>query len=471
MRLKIKSGQPESAGGLFGSDSQRRGLRLSPPAVLGSITIHVIGILALGLVGGITSNPPLPYQVTLLPLRDEKVIYYRPAERLPEVAAQEQEHAAGRPKVRVTLPVQPISVDSPKAVDGKQFIWQPAPKITLQDEVRSPNLLAFTPAPARPVRPFVAPELPKVAAERPRTTLPEASPLAVAPPTPASLPLTAAVPGPPKPPTREFVPPTAKSSPQAGPEAALEAAPNLPSSTEPRQASLAVIGLDPSRTPEIPQPEGSRPTRISAGPDATVAGAEHAAPIVIPGLNIGGGAASNTATVVEPPARTPQPFHEPSPAEWAKASPGLDSRRLARSMMSAALRPSSRVIAPSVEVRFPDRPVYTTSFEVAPDAAEWVIWFALKTAPEGLSSIRPPVPWNRHSEPPGSRSRTGRIEIAASIDREGHTTALTVVRCSDEALRATAAQVVQEWEFLPALRNGEPVAVDVLIDISFRSRL
>ena len=81
MRLKIKSEQPESAGGIFGPDSQRRGLRLSPPAALGSLAIHVAGILALGLMGGMTSNPPLPYQVTLLPLRDEKVIYYRPAER------------------------------------------------------------------------------------------------------------------------------------------------------------------------------------------------------------------------------------------------------------------------------------------------------------------------------------------------------------------------------------------------------
>jgi TonB family protein len=398
------------------------------------------------------------------------VIFYRPAERLPEVATRELDHATGKPKVKLTLPVQAISVDSPKSVDGKQFIWQPAPKIMLQNEVRSPNLLAFTPAPARPVRPFVAPEGPKVAPERPRAALPEASPLAVAPPTPAPLPLAAAVPGPPKPPTREFVPPPGKSSPQTGPAAALDVAPSLPLSTEPRQASLAVIGLDPSRTPEIPQPEGSRPTRISAGPDATVAGSEHAAPIVIPGLNIGGPGATNPATVVEPSGKNPEPFHEPSPAEWAKASPGPDSRRLARSMMSAALRPSSRVIAPGVEVRFPDRSVYTTSFEVGADAAEWVIWFALKTAAEGLASVRPPVPWSRPSEPPGSRSHTGRVEIAASIDREGHTTALTVVRCSDEALRATAAQVVQEWEFLPALRNGEPVAVDVLIDINFRPR-
>src|ERR1700738_341496 len=125
MKLKLKMGkaeQRESADGLFGSDSQRRGLRLSPLAALGSIGVHVVGILMLGLLGGIASNPPLPYQVTLLPLRDEKVIFYRPAERLPEVATQELEHAAGKPKVKVTLPVQAISVDLPKSVDGKQFI-------------------------------------------------------------------------------------------------------------------------------------------------------------------------------------------------------------------------------------------------------------------------------------------------------------------------------------------------------------
>jgi hypothetical protein len=146
---------------------------------------------------------------------------------------------------------------------------------------------------------------------------------------------------------------------------------------------------------------------------------------------------------------------------------------MARSMMSAALRPSARVIAPFIESRFPNRPLYTTSFEVGADGSmEWVIWFAEQTARnEQYTTIRPPVPWARIGTgldpvlPPGRR-----FDIAAQIDKNGQTSSVNVLGGLDQATRDAVAKLIAEWVFLPALRNGEPITVDTLIEINFRRK-
>jgi TonB-like protein len=468
VRFKRESTQQEPAAALFGLPMRRSGIRPSPLAGIGSVALHVAGFWMLGLVSYAPPGPPVAYRLTVVPLQTGKLIWYRSSDQLPEVTSGNRA-ADAKQKTTAVRRKQAISVDSPQAVEGKQFIWQPPPKIELQREVRSPNLLAFTPAPARPVRDFVAPEVPRSSPERPAALLPEASPLAGALPSTDPLPLVGALPGAPKRPTRQFVPPPARSE-SSGTVSGLEPAPDLGTRSERQQTSLAVISLDPAHTPEIPLPEGSRPSRFSAGPQSEGKGAENNASIVVPGLNISGGGAPSTPVVVNPSRKASQPVHEPSSLEWAKTSSGKDSRHMARSMMSAALAPGSRVLRAPLEQRFRDRPVYATSFAVgAAGSAEWVIWFALKGTAEGLYfSVRPPVPWNRQPEEPDDHARNGHVQVAAVIDRDGHPDSLVVVQCSDETLRARATQTVQQWEFLPALRNGEPVAVDALIDITFR---
>jgi hypothetical protein len=142
-------------------------------------------------------------------------------------------------------------------------------------------------------------------------------------------------------------------------------------------------------------------------------------------------------------------------------------------MMSAALRPSARVLAPIVEARFPNRSVYTTSFEVGGDGSmEWVIWFADQSGREAqYATVRPPVPWTRAAASPDAPPLPpGRFQIAAVIDKNGQLSSIIVLSGGDEAARQAAATLVTEWAFLPALRNGEPIAVDTLIEIGFRRR-
>jgi hypothetical protein len=406
----------------------------------------------------------------MISLHDTKLVWYVPKDQLPEVAPGEQTKA-GKPKIEVKRPGQIIQSDTSQR-KGKQLVWQPAPKITLERETPLPNLLAFVPKPARPEpRKFVAPEQPKVAVEPPRA-FPEAAPQ-LAPATPVPLPLaTAALPGPVKPRPRDFVPPSDTAGSGLGQAAVIfEAAPSLKMETG--QPSMVIVGLEPAPANQIPLPEGARSPRFSAGPESGTGGQQRSAAVMVPGLTVEGKGSSSAVVPGRSPKAPPLYQQEPSAIAWAQTATGKDSRRVARSMMSAALRPGARVIAPVVEAQFPNRPVYTTSFEVGADGAmEWVIWFAEQDARDArFLTVRPPVPWSRvDTGPDSSFLLPGGLEIAAVIDKTGLPASVRVLNAPNQSLRDAAAQLINGWVFLPALRNGEPIAVDALIELSVRRR-
>jgi hypothetical protein len=39
---------------------------------------------------------------------------------------------------------------------------------------------------------------------------------------------------------------------------------------------------------------------------------------------------------------------------------------------------------------------------------------------------------------------------------------------AEDTLKRKAIEELQTWEFAPALRNGEPIAVDVVVEVPFR---
>jgi Gram-negative bacterial TonB protein C-terminal len=447
----------------FGMDPKRNGLGPNPLAVLGSVCLHICGIALVVLISTMPTAPPIKREAIMIPLESEKLVWYVTKDRLPEVSGAQSK--VGKPKVQLKRPGQVMTADAVQP--GKQFIWQPAPKITFERETPLPNLLAFIPKPARPEpRKFVPPERTKPVREQPRV-LPEPAPVVTAPALPAAVPLLSAIPGPARPRPRDFVPPVSTPG-VAQPTVILEAAPSLAAQTP--QPSVVVVGLAPAKPSEIPLPEGSRAARFSAGPESGAGGGEHAAAIVVPGLNVHGNGTG--PAVVGPTRKAPAPYHEPSPVEWTQAASGKDSRRIARSMLSVALQPSARIIAPFVESRFANRPLYTTSFELGQDGSmEWVVWFAEQTARnDQYMTIRPPVPWSRTGTEPEPTLPPGRFQIAAVIDKGGQPGSVTVLSGGDPAAKEMAAKLIAEWVFLPALRNGQPIAVDTLIEISFRRR-
>jgi hypothetical protein len=450
---------------LFNDRSNYLKLRPSPMAAIASLCLHICVLCFLALNSTVPQSDLTRYEVKAINLHSETVTWYFPKEHLPNVAS-DRPSRVGIPKVRFKNARQRSAADARQPQPGRQLIWQPPPKISLSPEVRSPNLLAFI---ARPVRPksykeFVPPD-PRKPVIRP-PILPDAAPLAVPP---AAPPVLATLTGPIKRPLREFVPPPSTSAISSA-TTVLETAPNLPPQEQTAQPLLAIIGLDPARSNNISLPEGVRTPRFSAGPDNEPEGRPLAA-IVVPGLNVrGDGAVPSAATL--PRQRNPPAYHEPTPLEWVKNASGKDSRRLARSMMSAALRPSARVIAPSVEAHFPNRPVYTTSFELGLDGSmEWVIWFAEQgPAEDRYATIRPPLPWSRDGGGPEAKLLPGQFEAAAVIEKDGQLSSVTVLTQGHEAGKEAASKFIADWAFLPALRNGEPITVDALIEVRFRPK-
>jgi len=116
--------------------------------------------------------------------------------------------------------------------------------------------------------------------------------------------------------------------------------------------------------------------------------------------------------------------------------------------------------------------VYTTSFELGRDGSmEWVIWFAEQgTAGDRYVTIRPPLPWTREGGGPDAKILPGQFEAAAVIEKDGQLSSVTVLTRGDEAGREAAFKFIADWAFLPALRNGEPITVDALIEVHFRPR-
>jgi hypothetical protein len=463
IELRRRTGQEQAL--MFTDQGNYLKLQPSPVAAFASVCFHACVFSFLALNSTVPQSYLTRYQVKTISLHSKTLTWYFPRDHLPDVAS-DRLSGAGIPKVRFKRARQKIAADALRPQPGKQLIWQPPPKISLSPEIPSPNLLALIARPARPKshKEFMPPDLrtPVI----PPPILPEAAPLAVPP---AASPLLPIIPSPIKPPLREFVPPPATSG-MVPPTPVLETAPNLTPQEQTPQPLLAVVGLDPARNNDIPLPEGVRAPRFSAGPDSEPEG-HHLAATVVPGLNVRGNGPVPPAVTL-PRERNPPAYHEPSPQEWVKNTSGKDSRRLARSMMSAALRPSARVIAPSVEAHFPNRSVYTTSFELGRDGSmEWVIWFAEQGAAENrYATIRPPLPWNRDGGGPQATLPPGRFEVAAVIEKNGQLSSVTVLTHGDEAGREAAAKFIADWAFLPALRNGEPIAVDALIEVRFRPR-
>jgi len=129
------------------------------------------------------------------------------------------------------------------------------------------------------------------------------------------------------------------------------------------------------------------------------------------------------------------------------------------------------MIARSVEARFPNRQVYTTSFDVSVDVStEWVLWFAEPKPDDGrFATVKPPIPWTRRQASQSAEGQSGRVELAMIIDENGHPNSVVVVKCSNEALKPSAAALVEDWDFLPALKNGVPIPVEALVEVTFRT--
>jgi len=125
--------------------------------------------------------------------------------------------------------------------------------------------------------------------------------------------------------------------------------------------------------------------------------------------------------------------------------------------------------------RFNGRDVFMMAIQmpnITSYSGSWLMWYADHTLRQtGLSPISPPVA-HRKVDPKYIATAVeerveGRVTLGCVIDKQGLVRGVELIRGLDDRLNQSAKEALSKWEFYPATRKGEPVEVDVLVEIPF----
>jgi TonB family protein len=270
------------------------------------------------------------------------------------------------------------------------------------------------------------------------------------------------------------------------------------------QGQLIALGLNPAevRGP-ITTPSGNRSGEFHASPSGkadapgtpniTSAGtADHGG-----GHGASNGAPAGIVVGAPPPGATTSAMSgTPNSAGTPGKNPAARNADLAtrQRLIAEAMKPS----LPSIRDRVAPTPPPPTSYDDDPDrsieqrvfgnrryyslimnmpnlasaSGSWIIRFAeLKqsddktplVAPVALSKVDPAYPpdvLRDHIE--------GKVTLYAVIRADGTVANIRVLDSLDSRLDANAVRALSEWHFRPGTKNGEPVAVEAVVEIPFR---
>ena len=302
-------------------------------------------------------------------------------------------------------------------------------------------------------------------------------------------------------------PQVAGSAGQPGPGGAKPGAPPQPSmqglSNSRGQGQLIALGLNPAdvRGP-VEMPGGNRSGEFHASPggkadapgtpnikgdaNSTASGAGGAA-----GKGNGSGNRASTGLPTGISVGNPPPGVTTSAvAGTPKPDANLEEQKR---IIAAAMRPSipsatQRPVAPpeppanidadSIEARVFGRKQYYSLVLNTPNlssrAGSWIIHFAeLKetdnktkpTAPVALNAVDPGY------TPDAMRDRIeGTVTLYAVIRPDGTVTDIKVLNSLDDRLDASAVRALSHWTFRPGTKNGEPIALEAVVQIPFRMK-
>lgn len=400
-----------------------------------------------------------------------KVIWILPADLLPKVSPREGPADQTRSRL---LEERLIRTDPRRRRRADQFTYVPEPKPAAPKPVPSrsavmisqnqpaerpvpppaPPLLAPAP-PAPPPKQFVAPPLRAQQTAEPQ--LIEVPPQVAIRPSPdrVNLPIPGGEITVNKPAPKKFVPPPSRVANAGGDKPALwipsEAPPGVANSSQAPsgEAVAAIISRNLLEADKVVKPETSRPARIEEGGIGRAKGPDMGSGLIVPGVTLRDNRAP-VAVVEQAAPRSPQTAAPPAAAR---------TPRLNTPTISVPQWPHSRRVPAEVETVFSGRAVYSTVVA----EADWVLWFGeAQPGPPGTRSImRPPV---LESSPESTAlllsMSTGKRWILAKLDKTG-------VLLAIKPLAGSASVRVEEMGklvFNPAIRNGQPVEVDLLIE-------
>ena len=489
--------------------TEARGLRKASSLGL-SACVHgsVLAWVALG--PAIPQGPPPSLYDQAI--RNHRIVWYNLHESLPDVSpAERRDPRPLRARVKASQHLVAGTQDTERP---PQLIWTPAPVIETRQMLPSPNVVAlatslppiarpqpriFTPPPeARPEIALpslaAAPELTIAMAKQPpavnallplqparRTFIPPVEAAHAPVPEPAGLPaapqIPAAAPNAPVVPltavaraVRPFRAPTAPAPPPPPPAALLAEAPEVAAAHRAPEASLAIVGLLPTRSAEIPTPKASQQAGFSAGPQPRAEGGdsdEGTSQLVVPGLLVRGAAKE-----------------QPQPTLMTSLEPPTSLRNLMVAARSVKVAPSafadtepSRAprVSGSPDRRFDGRAVYSIAIQmpnITSFSGSWIVWFAEREPVPGQApDVHAPLPLRKvdpkYIAAAAAEKVEGKVRLAAVIRKDGHVDTVELLQHLDSRLDQSAEEALAKWEFAPALRDGTPIEVDAVFEIPF----
>jgi TonB family protein len=450
------------------------------PSLAISVGLHVGVLLAL-LYAPDVSLPSLPkpspseYQQAFAG-KEDKIVWYR-FQQLPKISPQSSPQA--RQPMRADVISKQAIVSSPKnAPKRNQVVLTPLPEIEMPP-LELPNLLAVKLPPKQFTTPpdLVTPEPAKI-------DTPDAPDVAAAPRLEtAKLPIA-------KLPPKPYVPPPPRVAPEPRKIAAATEVPSLtadlpnadvptvklpprafkppdpappkptPIVAAPAEVTIAIAGLNPATTP-VKLPAASSPAQFAAGQTLRSSGATtdgDSKGIVVPDLYADAPKKTDLLALVT-------------------AAPGskVFVARGEATVPAVAPHPLATRVANAPDRRFNGRDVYMMAIQMSnltSYSGSWLMWYAARTEREtNLPPIAAPVPY-RKVDPkylPSAISDhvEGKVQLFCVVSREGTVSSIELLRGADERLNQSAEEALAKWEFYPATRNGQPVDVDVVVEIPF----
>jgi TonB family protein len=235
-------------------------------------------------------------------------------------------------------------------------------------------------------------------------------------------------------------------------------------------ATLAIVGLNPAMTREVPVPPGSRAAGFSAAPQPRAeggTGSNGIALLNVPGLVVQGGVKDKEPTLMA--------TFSPTSKENL-----LAAARMARVSMGAAPRapvePRAVRVAEAPDARFAGRVVYSIAIQmpnVTSFSGSWLVWFAERDPLPGAAprQMRPPEVLRKvdpkYIAAAAAERVEGTVRLFGVIGKDGHVGGIALLRQLDERLDRSAQEALAKWEFAAALRDGVAVDVDAIFEIPF----
>ena len=88
------------------------------------------------------------------------------------------------------------------------------------------------------------------------------------------------------------------------------------------------------------------------------------------------------------------------------------------------------------------------------------------------AGMKPPkatsAPDPRFPDLPPDAEPHGTVVMLVGVNTKGHVAAVRVLRSDEKAFEQSAVDTIKKWKFKPAQKNGQPVPVQVTVEMKFQ---